>query len=272
MRKCTALLFVLICLVQIGTALENQRAGARSVALAEASVTFSDVWSTFHNQAGLASLEKISGAVFYSSKFGLKELSQMAGSVVLPTKTGVFGLGYSQFGTGGFKETKLGLAFAKKLNDRFSAGIQVDYLSMLFPENKRAKGFATFEAGLLYKVSEKLNFGAHIFNPVHGGLESLNGKIRMPVSFRTGASYRFSEILMICLELEKNSGNNLVLKTGTEFLLLQNLTIRFGFYGKPFAYTAGIGYRFGKISTDIGFSYFGNLGITPSVSIAFDLK
>jgi hypothetical protein len=272
MRRFIALLSFFICFIDNGKAIENPRAGARALALSDAFVSFTDTWSTFHNQAGLASFVSVSGSVFYTSKFGLKEFSQMAGSFVLPTKTGVFGLGYSQFGTGQFKENKFGIAFAKKLSSEVSAGIQIDYLSSLFPENKRAKGFVTFEGGILYESSEKLNLGVHIFNPFHLGFETLTGKVKMPVTFRTGANYRFSEFLLMCFELEKNSENNLILKTGTEFLPLRNLAIRFGFSGKPFAYTAGIGYQYGKISTDIGFSYHGVLGFTPSVSIQFKLK
>jgi hypothetical protein len=272
MKKLIALLFFLVCYNQSGIAIENPRAGARALALSDAFISFSDTWSTFHNQAGLASLSSVSGAVFYSSKFGLKELSQMAGSVVLPTKTGVFGFGYSQFGTGQFKETKLGITFAKKLAAGISAGMQIDYLSSLFPENNRAKGFVTFEGGILYEASEKMTLGVHVFNPLYLGIETLTGKVKMPISFRTGANYRFSEFLLMCFELEKDSGNGLIFKIGTEFLPVRNLAIRFGFSGKPFAYTAGIGYQFGKISTDIGFSYFGNLGFAPSVSIQYDLK
>jgi hypothetical protein len=201
----------------------------------------------------------------------LKELSQMAGAFILPTQTGVFGLDYSQFGTGSFKETKFGLSFAKKLGSRLSAGLQIDYMALLLPENEQAKGFVTFEGGVLYEASGKLRFGAHIFNPIHGGIETLTGEIKTPVIFRAGVGYNFSESLLTSLELEKGTGNNLILKGGVEFLPLKNLIFRFGFYGKPFAYTAGMGYRFGRISTDIGFSYHGNLGLSPSVSISFDI-
>jgi hypothetical protein len=47
--------------------------------------------------------------------------------------------------------------------------------------------------------------------------------------------------------------------------------LRFGVSGKPVTYTAGIGFQTRKIVTDIGFSYHGNLGITPSFSIQFNL-
>ena len=116
MRKCLTLIITLSIVFHL-MAQDNPKAGARALALSGAVISFSDPWATFHNQAGLAQLETISGAVFYSSEFLIKELSQMAATAVVPTKSGVFGLSFSQFGTGGYKEIKTGIAFGKKLSD-----------------------------------------------------------------------------------------------------------------------------------------------------------
>jgi len=251
---------------------ENHGAGARALAFSDAYISLSDPWSTFHNQAGLAALESISAAVFYSSKFQVKELAQMAGTAIVPTKSGVFGFSFSQFGTGSYKETKTGLAFAKKLSPRISAGIQFDYLSELFPENKRAKGFVTFEGGIIYKAGNQLSLGAHVFNPLHLGIKTLNGEERMPITFRAGGNYHFYEMVQVCFEIEKSTEADYLVKAGTEFIPAKDMAIRFGVSGKPLAYTAGFGYRVGRLSTDIGFHYHGNLGITPAVSIGYDIK
>jgi len=52
----------------------------------------------------------------------------------------------------------------------------------------------------------------------------------------------------------------------------QNFILRAGVSGKPFAYTAGFGYKTGQLCTDIAFFYHGNLGITPAISIHYALK
>jgi hypothetical protein len=62
-----------------------------------------------------------------------------------------------------------------------------------------------------------------------------------------------------------------MIKSGLEFSPVKNFALRFGVSGKPVNYSAGIGFQTGKIVTDIGFSYHGNLGLTPSVSIQFIL-
>ncbi|WP_372948749.1 hypothetical protein [Mariniphaga sp.] len=248
-------------------AIENHPIGARSLGLSDASVSFSDVWGTFHNQAGIAGLDGFSAGFFYESRFGVDLLSLSAGSIVLPVGEGAFGLSFFQFGSGLFKENKYALAYARQLSEKWSAGIQLDYLTQTFPENARAKGFATVEGGVLFQPSEKLHLGAHVFNPLKGGIESPAGKVEMPVVFRGGGHYRFSEMVLVAFEAEKDNQNPALLKTGIEFLPMENLALRFGVSGKPFKYTAGVGYKTGNLSADLGFSYYGNLGITPSVSI-----
>jgi hypothetical protein len=271
MKKGFYFLILLIFVFANSYSIENYPAGARSRSLSNAFVSISDIWSTFHNQAGIAGLSGVSAGFYYESRFMIDELTQVAGTLVLPTKSGNFGISFSQFGKGSFKENKLGIAFAKSLSEKLSAAVQLDYLSQILPENSRAKGFATFEAGIIYTTNQKLYLGAHVFNPILGGIETLEGKLQTPASFRLGGHYQFDNLVMLIVEAQKDTKNPLILKTGIEFSPVQNLALRFGVSGKPFNYTAGIGYRFGKITTDIGFGYHGNLGITPSVSVQFEL-
>ncbi len=264
--------FAILLLISVGNysySNENYPVGARSLALSHASVSFSDVWSPFHNQAGIAGLNSFSTGFFYESRFGVDELSLTAGSVVLPVQPGIFALSFFQFGKGTFKENKFGLAFARNFSEKLSAGIQLDYFLQTFPENERSYGFATFEGGVIFYPSESFTLGAHVFNPVSGGIETPAGKNEMPVVFRVGGNYRFDEMLMIAFETEKDNQNPLLIKTGIEFFPVENFALRMGVSGKPFKYTTGIGYRIGNFSADAGFGYHGNLGFTPSVSIQF---
>ena len=272
MRKRIGWIILFLLLSSTGSfALDNYPAGARSLGLSNAFVSFSDTWSTFHNQAGLAGFSVFSAGFYYESRFNVDELSLVAGSLILPSKSGTFGVSFFQFGKGSFKEHKIGFAFAKQLAQNLNAGIQMDYFSQRFPENERAKDFVTFEGGIIWSPLERLFLGGHIFNPVSGGIETPFGKQKMPLIFRTGAHYQFDKTVLTTVEIQKNSNVPLLLKTGIEFCPVENLALRFGVSGKPINYTAGIGYKTGKLSADIGFSYHGNLGISPSISVQFQL-
>lgn len=262
---------MIFCVAVNVLAIENYPVGARSLGLSHASVSFSDTWAPFHNQAGIAGLSGFSAGFFYESRFGVDLLSLSAGSVVLPSGEGAFGFSFFQFGSGIFKENKFGLAYARQLSEKWSAGIQLDYLAQTFPENERSKGFATFEGGLLFRPSGKLHLGAHVFNPISGGIEAPAGTQKMPVIFRAGGHYRFDESVLVAFEAEKDNQNTTLYKTGIEFYPVEKLALRFGVSGKPFKYTAGVGYKAGAVSADIGFGYHGNLGVTPSVSVQIQL-
>jgi len=252
--------------------IENFRAGGRSLALSDACISVPDLWSSFHNQAGIAGSDQIIAGVFYESKFYLKELSTVAGAAIIPTSTGNFSFSFIQFGRKSYKEEKLGLAFAKNLGQKIKAGIQFDYFLLSLPENERAKGFATVEGGVIYSPGHECSVGAHVFNPVGGGIHYPAGKEKVPASFTLGGHYLFNESLMVCLAGEKETGHPACLKTGVEFNLMGALSFRFGISGKPFRYTTGLGYKAGNLSVDIGFSHHNALGMTPSVSLQYGFR
>ena len=262
--------FLLIITTRSLVAIENHPAGARASSLSNAMVSVSDVWSTFHNQATLGGLTGFSGGFFYESRFLVEELSLSAGTLVFPVKAGTFGFSFSQFGKGEYKEFKTGLAFAKPLTKKLNAAVQLDYFSARFPEND-ATGFITFETGISFEVTDEITLGAHLFNPVKAGIETAEGMQKMPSVLRFGGHYQFPDYVLISLEAEKNFDFPFRIKSGIEFAPGKNLALRFGVSGKPVNYTAGLGYKVGKISTDIGFGYHGNLGISPSISIQFEL-
>ncbi len=96
--KYKLLLVVLLLSSSLFASNDNYPMGGRSAGIGHASVTLSDVWSTHHNQAGLAYLENISAGVFYENRFLLKELGVQGGVLALPTKGGTFGISMSSFG------------------------------------------------------------------------------------------------------------------------------------------------------------------------------
>lgn len=270
LKTCLAISLFIFVAARL-TAIEKYPSGARALALSNAVVSIPDVWGTFHNQATLATLNTFSAGVFFESRFMVDEFSHTAGTFVLPAKPGTFGISFSQFGKGTFKEHQFGLAYARLFGKKLAAAVQFDYFSARFPENESARGFATFEAGALFRASEQISLGAHLFNPVQAAIKTGSGLQKMPAVVRFGGHYQFPEMVLVALEAEQQINGPLLVKSGIEFMPVKNLALRFGVSGKPVNYTAGIGYRTGKIITDIGFGYHGNLGVTPSISVQIEL-
>ena len=270
MKTLQILLFILFASLVV-RASDNYPAGARAIALSNAFVSVSDVWSTFHNQATLSEINGVSAGIFYESRFMIDELSMAAGTIVFPGPGGKVGFSFYQFGKGTYKESKLGLAYSKQLSEKLSAAIQIDYFLNRFPENEKVFGFATFEAGVSYHLSNEFIIATHVFNPVQNGFNTYYGKEKMPLIFRIGGHYEFADKVLVSAEIQNRLHEQTLVKTGIEFYPVRNLALRMGVSGRPLKYSAGLGYKIGKISTDIAFSYHGNLGFSPSVSLQFSL-
>ena len=80
----------------------------------------------------------------------------------------------------------------------------MDYLSQTFPENDRAKGFVTFEGGIIWSPVKNLFMGATFLTLFQEELKPLR-KQKMPLIFRTGGHYQFGESALITVEIQKNS-------------------------------------------------------------------
>src|ERR1051326_2889067 len=148
MKKLKLLFLLLLAGVFARAGNENQAYGARAGAMGNASVTLSDVWSTFNNQAGLGFMKNIGVGTYYEDRFMLKQLSSKAFAFALPVHGGTFGLSYSSFGYSAYSENKYGLAFGKSFGENISAGIQMDYLTTHITENYGSKGTLVAEAGM----------------------------------------------------------------------------------------------------------------------------
>jgi hypothetical protein len=264
------LFFILLFVIPGNTvAFDNRIPGARSTALSQAVVALPGIEALFHNQAGITSITKLTLSLSFESPWLLKELSLLSFGIVVPSKAGTFGNMFYQFGTGVYRENKVGLGYSKKLSDKLAASLWFDYFSQLLPENRESFSLMTFEAGILYGNPGKWLWGIHIFNPLRVQMNYLAGKESVPWTLRTGCSWLISSWLTSCNEIEKRGGVPVSLKTGIEFSPYPNFSIRAGVSGAPVKFTGGVGFHAGKLTIDIAFSYHGTLGYSPSIGIQF---
>ena len=81
--------------------------------------------------------------------------------------------------------------------------------------------------------------------------------------------YRFANTIFIAVETEKDLEKPAVFKTGVEFELADNLTLRTGLSTKPTLYTFGLGYHYKGIKASLAFTRHQQLGFTPHFSILY---
>ena len=277
-----ALGIVLISSVVLFASNDNTTIGGRSAALANSSVTLNDFWSVHNNQAGLAYFDHIAVGFYYENRFMVKELGLRAGAFILPTKSGVFGLNYNYFGYTKYNEQKIGLAYSRAFGDRFSVGLQLDYLTTRIAEDYGSKNTFTFELGIRTKLSENFVIAVHVYNPIGVKIENeYNEKI--PTIFKLGLSYQLSDKLLLALETEKDLIYKPLLRAGVEYKIVEQAIVRMGYSTLPSTtgsqnfsisslYAFGFGLNLKKLVIDFSSTVHQTLGWSPQISIIYNFK
>ena len=247
---------------------DNMPIGGRSAGMGSSSVTLCDFWAVHNNQAGLAGFTSKAVGFYFENRFLMKELSRKVVAVVLPSRSGVFGLNFVNFGSLLYSENKVGLAFARSFGSNFSAGIQLDYINTHLGESYGSHSNVTFEAGVQARLNKNLVLAAHVYNPLNVKLSAETGE-RIPSIIRLGAAYNFSEKLILAGEVEKNIEYKMQIKSGLEYRVVDKALVRFGVTTNPMTYTFGCGIDRKKLKVDISSTVHQVLGYSPQISICY---
>jgi hypothetical protein len=251
---------------------ENTPSGAPSAGVSGASVCYSDLWSAFNNQAGLASLKKITAGIYFENRFNLSELGVKGFAIALPSgESGVFALSGTYFGYSLYNEKKIGAAFSMQLGSKLKAGVQLDYLSTFIAEGYGTRTAFTGEAGILAEPLKNLLLGFHIYNPTQTKIADYADE-RIPVTMRMGAAYKFSEKVMVSIENEKQVDADGMFKAGIDYHIADPLWLRGGISTNPSLNSFGFGLKFGQFMFDAAASFHEALGFTPHVSLVYTTK
>lgn len=244
--------------------------GARSMSMANASAAELDVWSFFNNPGAIAGIETFECGLSYENRFLLKELQSQGLVFAIPLKKGVLSAGAHQYGYRQFRSIKAGVGYAMHLAKNLSAGVQLNYQSLLLNENYGSSQDLTAEIGLFYRVNEKWDFGFSAFN-VNQARLTTKPSDKYSSIFRLASAYQFSKRVRAAAELEKELEQAARLKVGLEYQAVDALFLRCGFATSRPEFTFGIGYKLKAVSIDLGSAYDQLLGWSPHFSIQYKL-
>lgn len=241
-------------------------AGARGAGMANASVTFTDIYSAFSNQAGLAQVQHVTATAFAEQRFLVKELQLVSAAAALPTSSGTFGATVYHFGFEGFNEQRFGIAYARQLFDELSIGTQIVLLNTSIPEYG-SKMNLTFELGMMTTLLPQLQLGVHVYSPLQ--IERANGE-NLPTILKMGLAYLPSEKLTCIAEVEKDIAFPARTKFGLEYQVVEQVSLRTGVATNPTTLAFGAGYRLNNgLALDVASSYHQLLGFTPTLGFSY---
>ncbi len=243
----------------------------RFTGMGHASVMVPDFWSVFGNQAGLAYIEHPQAGISYYNAYQLRELGTQAGAFVYPTHTGNFAASVHRSGYSLFSRNQMGLAYARKFGEKWSASVQFNYLYFYQSEQTRHKGAFLIETGLMVEPIAGFFIGAHLYNPTRVKLTDYQDE-RVPTLMRVGLGYYFSQWVLVTLETEKDLEFQARVKCGLEYQVVTPLFLRVGLLTQPNQFTLGIGYEIKNLITDIAFVTHETLPLSTQISLKYSFK
>lgn len=246
------------------------------ISLSAYSVQQNDVLSFTGNQAALAQTKQAGIGVFGERRFMLQETGVYTLATALPTRLGNFGFQINYAGFSNFRENKLGLAYARKLGKRVDLGVQFNYYTYNIPIYGKASTLH-FEIGTLLHLTDKLQAGIHVYNPVGGkiGKQSagLNaGEEKLASVYKAGLGYDASEQFFISTEIIKEAGKAVNVVAGVQYRFAKQFYAKAGMMSESGNGYAGAGICWKNLRLDITSGYHPQLGLSPGILLLMHFK
>ncbi|MBI3883655.1 MAG: hypothetical protein HY305_05450 [Sphingobacteriales bacterium] len=226
------------------------------------STTHHDVFSFVNNQASLAKINNTQAGIYSERRFLLKETSQYTAAVAIPTQLGNFGIQLNYGGFTNFNEYKIGLAYARSLGSAIDIGIQFNYNGYHIPAYVNNSA-VNFEIGMIAHLTDKLNMGVHVYNPVGGKFSK--SEEQLTAIYKIGIGYDVSEIFFVSAEVVKEEHFPASINAGVQYKFMQQLFAKAGICSAISAPYAGIGVSWNNLRVDISGSYHPQLGFSPGI-------
>ncbi len=260
-------LFILCTFLQIKAQLgpDMLRTG-RTDALGGADMGLQDIHALFGNPAGIAWLESWQATAGVRSRFSMKELSTVGAAFAAPLdQYGSFGLMAAYTGYETYNESKVGLAYARRLLPKLSLGLMIDYYGFRIPEYGSRHVF-TFELGTQAELLPGLMLGAWVFSPLP--VEVAEADDIRPY-FALGGAWTVSNRLSLHFKAAQETEFRPSVHAGIEYLMADVLYLRAGISTNPVENAFGIGFYTGSLRFDLAALFHPSLGLTPALSISY---
>lgn len=222
------------------------------------------------NQAALAQSKNAGVGVFGERRFMLNETSAYTLATSLPTRLGNFGIQLNYAGFKNFNENKIGLAYARKLGKLVDVGVQFNYYSYRIPAYGNASTI-NFEIGAMLHLTDKLNAGVHVYNPV-GGKLGKDSEEKLASAYKIGLGYDASEKFFVSVEIIKEEDNPVNVIAGLQYQFAKQFFAKAGFISESSTAYAGAGVAWKNLRLDISSSYHPQLGFSPGILLIMNFK
>ncbi len=272
MRKKTTLTLILFCILTQFSYSQSLRYSVSMpfIGLGAYSQQQNDVFSFTDNQAALAQQKNTAVGIYGERRFLLADNSAYALAAAFPSRLGNFAVKFNYAGFTNFNENALGLAYARSLGKKVDIGVQFNYYGYRVPSYSNASAL-NFEIGAILHLTQKINAGFHVYNPV-GGKLGKSGDEKLASVYKFGLGYDASENFFISIETIKEEDESLNVTGGVQYQFQKQFFARVGFVSETGSAFGGVGLSWKSIRLDISANYHPQLGFSPGLSLIANFK
>jgi opacity protein-like surface antigen len=228
-----------------------------------------DVFSFVNNQAALAQYESTAAGVYGERRFMLTETSVYTAAIAIPSALGNFGISARYMGFKNFNENQIGLAYGRSLGKKVDIGVQFNYYGYSVPAYN-SDNTINFELGALVHLTDKLNAGLHVYNPVGGKFSKTDEKLTSAYKF--GLGYDASDKFFVSAELVKEEDFPVNMNAGFQYQFAKQFFARGGISSANSVGYAGLGLSWSNLRLDVSASYHQQLGVSPGLLLIYNFK
>ncbi|WP_291399457.1 hypothetical protein [Daejeonella sp.] len=260
-----------ICLIFIflhASAIAQISPGPRSLAMGSSGTALQDVWSLQHNPAGIAHLKRPIFALAYQRHFSDQELSTQKAVFAIPFDKNVIGLSFQRYGFNEYLEQVTSIAYAKNFSGALALSIAVKH-HQLSVAKYGSERLISVDAGMQYRVNDKLWIASHLSNPAKASFNDLVGT-NLPVGLSFGFSYVFSDKVLVISDVQKVLNAGIDTKVGMEYKLINWFALRGGLSANPFKQYGGFGINYQRFALDVAISSHLQLGYSPNLAFSYE--
>ena len=263
-----------LCLILLGIFLHAQllaqpmAPGAEAAAVGSAFAMQTSVFSSRHNVAGLAFLEKNAIAAGLRNNYLASNLNDYYMLSVFKTGRGRLGVDFLNYGFEAYQQLELGLSYAIKMNADWSLGARLRYANNSIPQETITRHLLTGDIGILGKT-KNWRYGATVQNIIQSKWQ---GRITEaePTLFRIGAGYSFNDQAALRAEFCKASNAPADLRFGVNYMVADALDIRFGFATLQPAVSFGFGILLKDFQVNFAATWHQQLGLSPVSDFVYE--
>jgi len=257
-----SIVFLLILSVPLSAQSLRQPVSAVYLGLGAYSTQQNDVFSFTNNQAALAQVKNAGVGVYGERRFLLTETSVYSAALAIPTGMGNFGVSVKYLGFKNFNENQFGLAYGRSLGKKVDIGVQFNYYGYRVPTYNSANT-VNVEIGALVHLTDQLNVGVHVYNPIGGKFSKTDEKLTS--AYKVGLGYDASDKFFISTELVKEEDYPINLNAGFQYQFAGQFFARAGIASATSVSYAGVGLAWNNFRLDISGSYHPQLGVSPGL-------